>query len=56
MGENSITMTLRLSQELQKKLDEIAERKYRANSKSHTVRLIIEDAWREMKEATNVSK
>jgi predicted DNA-binding protein len=40
--------TVRMKEEDQKRLDEIAEKVYRTKSRSAAIRLLIEDSWKEM--------
>ena len=47
--------TVRLSEEDLKRLDEIGGREYRTKSRAQTIRLMIEDRWKEMKNEQNNS-
>jgi hypothetical protein len=41
--------TIRMTEEDLEKLEEIATKKYRTNSRAQAIRWMIEDAWKEMK-------
>jgi metal-responsive CopG/Arc/MetJ family transcriptional regulator len=54
MAETIKTMNVRLEQETVEQLDWLASNRYRKVSRSQAIRFLIEDAWKEDRDASKV--
>jgi metal-responsive CopG/Arc/MetJ family transcriptional regulator len=54
MAETIKTMNVRLEQETVEQLDWLANNRYRKVSRSQAIRFLIEDAWKEDRDASKV--